>query len=199
MEKLRKNRKKALLLALILSVVATGALIGSLAKYVTTGTVEDSAVAAGFGLNIPNTINLFSDSYTNVKADTEGKKIIAPGTKGQYMFQVTGTSEVAYKVSAEVTVTYSEEWEDYAPLVFSINGTDWTDLAAFKENLSTVLAADTMAPGAEYTSTQTIYWSWPFYISDENDTKDTAMGAVAAAETAPEVTVSIEVKAEQIA
>ena len=198
MTKKQKNREKALVALLILAVLATGAFIGTLAKYVTSGTVSDDAVVAKFGLNVPNVIDLFSDSYTNVEADMDGKKIIAPGTTGQYTFVVTGTSEVAYKVSADITVTYSEEWNDYAPLKFSVNGTDWTDLTEFKVNLSNALASETMAPGEEYTSTKTIYWEWPFYVSDEKDKSDTEMGVAAATETAPKVTVSIEVTATQI-
>ena len=198
MVKKQKNKKTLLIAFLILSVVATGAFIGTLAKYVTSDTASDEAVVARFGLGVPNTINLFSDSYTNVKADVDGKKIIAPGTTGQYKFEVTGTSEVAYKVSANVTVTYSEEWDGYAPLMFSVNGTDWIDLADFKEALSNALASETMAPGEEYASTQTIYWSWPFYVSDGNDIKDTAMGEAAATGTAPKVTVSIEMTAAQV-
>ena len=198
MTKRQKSRKKVLIMLLILSVVATSAFIGTLAKYMTSGTVSDEAVVAKFGLNVPGTIDLFSDSYTNVKADTDGKKIIAPGTTGQYTFVVTGTSEVAYKVSADITVTYSEEWNGYAPLEFSVNGTSWTNLTDFKENLGNALASETIAPGEEYKSTQTIYWRWPFYVSDEKDISDTEMGVSAATETAPKVTVSIEVTAAQI-
>jgi len=194
----QKNIKKVIVALLICSVMATGAFIGTLAKYVTSGTVSDDAAVAKFGLEIPNTIDLFSDSYTNVEAEVDGEKIIAPGTTGQYTFEVTGTSEVAYKVSASVTVMYSEEWDGYEPLEFSINGTDWTNLADFKISLSNALATETMAPGEEYAKTQTIYWRWPFYISSENDIKDTEMGVAAATETAPKVTMSIEVTAAQI-
>ena len=192
------NRKLVLIAMLVLSVVASGAFIGTLAKYVTSNTVSDDAVVAKFGLGVPNTINLFSDSYTNVKADADGKKIIAPGTTGQYKFEITGISEVAYKVSAEVTVTYPEEWNGYTPLEFSINGTNWTKLEDFKENLSNILGSEIMPPGEAYASTQTIYWKWPFHVSDENDIRDTEMSAAAAAESAPKVTVSIKVTAAQI-
>ena len=198
MTKKQKNRKTLLIVLLILSVVVTGAFIGTLAKYVTSKTVSDDAVAAEFGLDVPNVVDLFSDSYTNVTADTDGKKIIAPGTSGQYRFQITGTSEVAYKVIANIAVIYSDEWNGYAPLEFSINGTNWTNLADFKENLSNALASKTMAPGEEYESTQTIYWKWPFHTSAGNDIKDTQMGMAAATGTAPKVTVSIEVIAEQV-
>ena len=195
----QKNKKMVFIGLLVLCVLATGAFIGTLAKYVTSGNVGDSADVAKFGLNIPTEISLFSDSYTNVKADVEGDKIIAPGTEGRYKFEVTGTSEVAYKVSADIAITYSEAWDGYTPLLFSLNGTDWTgDLAAFQTSLNSALDSEIMAPGAAYASEQTIHWQWPFHVSAELDIKDTQMGAIAATETAPEVTVSIQVTAAQI-
>jgi hypothetical protein len=195
----KKQIRKTLLLAiLVLLVVATSTFIGTLAKYSTSETASDSAVAAEFGLNIPKSINLFSDSYTNVQADENGKKIIAPGTEGEYAFVVTGTSEVAYKVVADISVVYSDEWNGYEPLMFSINGEDWLSLADFETALSNKLASDIIEPNAIYSSSQTIYWQWPFYTSVEDDLKDTAMGTAATAETAPSVTISIELTAVQV-
>ena len=198
MTKKKKKRKLLLFALLAILVVVTSAFIGTLSKYMTSRTVSDDAVVAKFGLNIPNTINLFSDSYTNVTADTTGKKIIAPGTSGEYIFKVTGTSEVAYEVSANVEVTYSTEWNEYSPLEFSVDGINWTKLEEFKTNLSEILDRETMNPNETYSSTQTIYWRWPFHTSSENDEKDSAMGSAAAVGTAPKVTVTIEVIAAQI-
>ena len=195
----QKNRKPIVLALLLLFVVVTGALIGTLGKYVTADTVSDDAVVAEFGLNIPNTINLFSDTYTNVQADSDGKKIIAPGTSGQYKFAVTGKSEVAYKVSADIAVTYAGEWNGYAPLEFSMDGLSWTnDIEQFQTSLGNALESETMPPNTEYTSTQTIYWKWPFHVSAENDIKDTQLGVAAAEGTVPGVSVTIEMTATQI-
>ena len=198
MTKKKTTDRKTLIALLILLVVITGAFIGTLAKYVTSSTVSDDAVAAKFGLNIPGTIDLFSDSYDNVDADTEGKKIIAPGTSGQNVFVVTGTSEVAYKVSADVSVVYSEEWDGYEPLKFSLDGTTWTNLDDFQQDLSAELESEVMLPNTEYSSTQTIHWKWPFDVSQANDVKDTAMGVMAAGGTVPNVTVDIKVTATQV-
>ena len=194
----KKNKKLLIIAVLALSVLITGAFIGTLARYLTSREESDGAVAAKFGLNIPNNIDLFSDSYTNVNADTDGKKIIAPGTSGEYIFSVTGTSEVAYKVSADISVTYSAEWAGYEPLMFKVNGGQWVDFAQMKINLSEALASDVMEPNAQYSSTQKLEWSWPFHVSDENDIKDTGMGVLASGGTAPSVTVKIEVTAAQV-
>ena len=193
-----KKRRVLLITLLFLLAAATIAFVGSFAKYITSGNVSDSAAAAKFGLNIPGTISLFSDSYTNVQADTNGKKIIAPGTGGQYIFEVTGTAETAYKVSADISVAYSAEWNGYEPLEFSIDGAAWTDFAQFRANLSAALESAVMPANSAYENTQAIYWRWPFSVSPENDAKDTSIGTLAAAGTAPSVTVNIEVTAAQI-
>ena len=199
MHEKQKNKKIILIALLLLLVLVSSTFIGTLAKYVTSGTVSDGAVAAKFGFDIPNTVELFSDSYINVAADESGKKIIAPGTSGQYEFEVSGTSEVAYKVSAAITVSYSSEWDEYEPLEFSLDGVDWMDSESFKTELANVLTSEEMSPNAPYSSTQTIHWRWPFSISSENDIKDTSVGAAAAAGESPAVTVSINVVAEQVA
>ena len=197
--KKKNNRKLAVVAAILVFLVAlTSVFIGTLAKYITSSTGSDSAVVAEFGLNVPNTVNLFSDSYTNVKANADGKKIIAPGTDGNYQFNVTGKSEVAYTVSADVSVTYSEEWDEYEPLEFSIDGENWTDLAQFETNLSTALASDILAPNATYESNQKIYWRSPFSVSSENDVKDTGMGSDAASGTAADVSIELKVTATQV-
>ena len=194
----KDNRKLMIIAILLLTVAMTGTLLGSLAKYVTSVTNSDGAAAAKFGLDMPTTIHLFSDSYTNVQADTDGKKIIAPGTSGQYKFVVTGTSEVAYSVAAGVSVVYSEAWDDYAPLKFSLDGSSWEDLEDFEDTLSTALASETIAPNQSYTGEQTIHWHWPFYASAENDIKDTTAGKSAAAGEDLDVTVTLAVTATQV-
>jgi len=194
----KKSKKGLLVLLLIFMVVVSSVFIGSLARFLTTTEVSEEAVVAKFGLNIPNTIDLFHDSYTNVAADTEDKKIIAPGTSGEYTFEVTGTSEVAYSVSADVSVTYSSEWGDYKPLEFSLDGETWTDLENFKTDLSLALKSNVLTPNSAYTNAQTIYWRWPFSTSTENDIKDTAMGSAAATASAPKVTVVIKATAAQV-
>ena len=200
----KKNRRKMILISLLLVlVVATAAFVVTLARYGTTGTTSDDANVAKFGLEIPNTINLFSDSYNeDAILSGDGSKIIAPGASGEYAFEVTGTSEVAYTVDAVITLTYSDEWDDYAPLLFSLDGENWTSFEAFQTSLKNALASETLAPGERYSSAQSLYWKWPFSTTSENDIKDTALGVAAAAATEPEdmpnVTVTIVMTAVQV-
>ena len=198
MKKKKKQGNGLLFIIAFLFLAAMIAFVGTFASYITSRTVSDGAEVAKFGLNIPAAIQLFSDSYTNVQADADGKKIIAPGTDGQYTFKVSGTAEVAYTVSADVSLVYSAEWGEYRPLEFSIDGTVWTDFEQFGEDLSEALARVVMPANAVYDDSQTIYWRWPFSVSSGNDVKDTEIGALAAAGTAANVTVTIEVTAAQV-
>ena len=201
MQEKKRILRPGLALLLVLLVAITGSLIGTLARYVTSETASDAAAVARFGLGLPATIDLFSDSYPHVAADTAGKKVVAPGTAGQYAFEVSGTSEVAYSVSAAIEVEYSDHWGDYAPLEFSLKGESesWLDVEAFQIALSDALAAEVLAPNAAYSGAQTLYWRWPYFTTEDNDLKDTALGQLAAAEgEAPGVTVRIIVTATQI-
>ena len=194
----RRNRNVLLVICLLLLLVAlTSVFLGTLAKYLTTESVSDEADVAKFGLNVPSTINLFSDSYTNVESE-DGNNIIAPGTDGEYKFNVSGTSEVAYEVTADISVEYSSEWGEYYPLEFSVNGTDWTSFEQFETNLANALKSKVMEPNTTYNSSQTIYWRWPFHVSKELDIKDTIVGQLAATGTAPTVTVDMTITAVQV-
>ena len=199
----KKNRKIMLIALLLVLVVATAAFIGTLAKYGTTETASDEATVAKFGLDIPQTIDLFSESYNEgAIVSDDGRKIIAPGATGHYDFEVTGTSEVAYTVDAVISITYSDEWSSYEPLQFSLDGETWTDLDTFKTSLKNALGSETLNPGEDYTSEQSIYWKWPFSTSSENDKKDTDLGIAAAeaedTEDLPKVTVTIVLTAVQV-
>ena len=197
------RRKSIIVSLLLILVVASAAFIITLARYGTSSTVSDEANVAKFGLNIPNTISLFSDSYNEEAIlSGDGSNIIAPGATGTYDFEVTGTSEVAYKVDAVVSLTYSDQWDDYTPLLFSIDGENWTSFEVFQTNLKDALGSETLAPGESYTGTQSLHWKWPFSTNSENDIKDTALGVAAAAaenpEDMPSVTVAIEMTAVQV-
>jgi len=203
-EKKKKKNMIPIIAVLVFLVAVSSAFIGTLAKFVMTGDASDEAVVAEFGLEMPESIDLFSDSYTNIKANEDGKKIIAPGASGNYAFSVLGKAEVAYTVKADVKVTYSEEWDGYEPLEYSLDGEDWTNLEDFQEDLSTALGSEVIAPNAIYSGEQTIYWRWPFTVDGEDvkihNEKDTEMGvaAVGAGEAAPKVIISIELTAEQV-
>ena len=131
-----------------------------------------------------------------VQADTEGTNVVAPGTEGTLAgFNVTGTPEVDVEVTYGATLTL-EGWEvdgaEYCPIIFTINGEQYfvgktgiSDVATLKSEVEAAI----VAKKATYHTNEDldavdddliVTWSWPFYISDANDVKDTALGDAAA-------------------
>lgn len=204
MTKTLKNKKVMLIALVTLLAVVSSAFIGTLARYVTSSSESDGATVAKFGLNTSNEIDLFQESYgLHAASDTTGKRIIAPGTSGSYEFEVSGTSEVAYEVTADASIEYSDEWDGYEPLEFSLDGVTWTSFEDFNTNLSTALKSGRIAPNADYENTQELYWRWPFEViegenSDKNDEKDTGMGLAATTANAPTVIVTVTITAAQL-
>lgn len=99
---------------LVLALLSTCVIGGTFAKYVTTSSGTDSAKVAKFGVTIAvnDDLGLFKTSYakddssassanTVVSATTDKK--VAPGTKGSMSFTVSGTPEVATKLTAAFT------------------------------------------------------------------------------------------------
>ena len=217
-------------IASILMVVAllTACVIsGTFAKYVTSKSAEDTARVAKFGVAVTATGDAFKTEYAkddttfelaaNTVVSTD--KVVAPGTKGTLAtIALTGTPEVAVRISFDLTAVKSDNWtvaeeEDYFPLVFKVNGTEvaFEDLAdAVAEltfdveagtDLSTVL---TTGEGNNAKPVIEITWEWPFEVgetADEiaaTDAKDTWLGNQAAAGNPATVTVTLTATVTQI-
>ncbi len=117
---------------LMLCLITTCGVSGTLAKYTTGGTATDSARVAKWGV----TVNVASDQafkteYKNssnetiVQSSTAGK-VIAPGTSGALaVITLGGTPEVAVNVTYDVSLAltgWTDGTNDYCPLVFTIGG-----------------------------------------------------------------------------
>ena len=103
----------------VLCLITTSVISGTYAKYVTGDNGNDTARVAKWGVELSTSGTLFGTDYaatgagetadsivvnsTNVAST--GGNVVAPGTKNDTGFQVklTGTPEVAYKVTAETT------------------------------------------------------------------------------------------------
>lgn len=152
-----------------------------------------------------------------VQADTQNVDVFAPGTKGEQTgaITVTGKPEVDVEVvySADVSFdgwTLSDGTTFYCPLIFNINGTEIkqdstiTSAAAFAaaikaeiEGLDATYHTNTDL-SAQAGNTVDISWEWPFYVSAENDVKDTDLGNQAAAGSASKVSITYSATATQI-
>ncbi len=126
MEERKSNKKTRIVIiaAMILLLLAILALCGTtFAKYITSKNVTTSNTTVakwGFVVNA-NADGLFGAEYSkgsiktdsvstavDVKAGTDGKKTLAPGTSGSMKFSVSGTAEV----DASITIAASKDLKD---------------------------------------------------------------------------------------
>ena len=128
-------RVAGLLLALVL--VTSCFVGGTFAKYVTSGSGQDSARVAKFGVKITANGTMFAKEYATDDGNVSGtitssvvssgeSKLVAPGTKGNmFSMALAGTPEVAVRVQYTATLTLNDNWKDadgkfYCPLQFKI-------------------------------------------------------------------------------
>ena len=215
---------------LIAVLLTTCAIAGTFAKYVTSKSGTDTARVAEFGVRITAYGQMFNDTYQGIEAgwtsqdtvDGEGENVVAPGTSGNMVkMTLTGTPEVAVRVTYEATAFDLDNWTlydgttEYCPIVFTIDtktyGTDVTDatnkyatVAELETAIKTAIAgySKEYAPNTALTGVGAdalaISWAWDF---DVDDAKDTILGDKAAgiaqdgsAMTATPATISITVK-----
>ena len=190
-----------------LTLVATGlmaclvAAMGGMtySKYITTTeTGKQTATAAewGFVLNA-NTTKLFGDAYNkgsessavvtayadgvSVKADTEDKFVVAPGTSGSMTIAINGTAEVKaqLKIKASDTPKEISVGTKYYPIKWTL--TDGTDANTVSGKLSEVLTAfasksATIEATKTCDTTYTLSWEWALEDTNLNNVYDTMIG-----------------------
>ena len=189
---------------LVAVLMTTCAISGTFAKYVSDGTATDSARVAKWGVTVTGAADMFKTEYPadDTSASITGgsvvtsnsDKLLAPGTEGTLTkFALTGTPEVAVRVTYTVTNIALDNWTlydgttEYCPIVFNINGTTYgtkdTDatvkratVTALKDTLVAVIndysneyEAKTSLSGTA-TEVLDISWYWSFEGNDANDT-----------------------------
>jgi len=223
---MKKNKFLKLASGLLMLVLITCcAVSGTFAKYVTTGSATDTARVAKWGIELAVTGNEASFSttegtspnFTVKSADTD--KVVAPGTSGTlFSFTITGTPEVAYKMT--VSFNFTKEIKlvagdyldhttansdtdtfnlasDYYPVKYVLTTPDSTvncatlaDLKAALEALTTsTVAAGTTVAGA---GTYTVTWEWAF---GQNNQADTFLGNEV---TLQEIAYSFSIEVTQV-
>ena len=221
---MKKNIMMRLASFLLVAVlISTSAISGTYAKYVTKAEGGDIARVADWGVTATVTGNAFKTQYerTDTSYDVTAytvvssneDKLVAPGTNGTFGgVALTGSPEVAVRVSYEGTVAKVEGWmlKDgttfYCPLTFNINGTvinglDYTSATALSDALqdAVVKGAGDYAPNTDLSTIDALNgeytWSWAFETGatqaekDANDIKDTELGDLEAADPAVDVNV----------
>lgn len=212
---------------LIAVLLTTCAIAGTFAKYVTSESGSDTARVAKFGVEITANGQMFNDTYQGVEAgwtskntvDGQGTKVVAPGTSGEMVeMTLTGTPEVAVRVSYEATTFELEGWmlsngtTEYCPIVFTINGATYgTNDTTATNKSATVAELETAIKGAiagytkEYAPNTAltgvgpdalaISWAWAF---EGNDANDTDLGDKAAAGNAATISITVKTTVTQI-
>ena len=199
-------RAAVLMLALVL--ITSCFVGGTFAKYVTSNSGSDTARVAKFGVNITATTGMFSKEYarddnsftlaTETVVSSDESNLVAPGTsQNMAEFGLTGTPEVAVRVSYELKKFELTKWttngtDEYCPLVFIVNGTEikMDDTNTTVAKLQDAVIAAVNSYSKEYAAKTDlsqmtndnleISWRWDFHTSDANDVKDTALGNRAA-------------------
>ena len=194
---MKKNKTMRLASGLLVAVLLTTcAIAGTFAKYTSEVSGSDTARVAKF--TVDSTVDEFaifdvSKIYDTKEADYEAgvddtdvtngttDGIIAPGTWGEFTFNVSDESEVTVNYAIDYTVD-----EAGVPLEWSVDGGQtWTDDLADVE--ATVLRGS---------ADITVMWKWVFEGTTEGaDAADTALGT---AQTLAEPSVAVKVTFTQV-
>lgn len=203
------KKNKALTAALsvfALTMMSMCAIGGTFAKYVTTGSDQDTARVAKWGVTITYTADDV-DTTTELNGDEEAhlsstQYLMAPGTKGHLVsVVVTGTPEVSVHVEQEATFDLTGDWTIdhdgdnataeifHCPIVFYVDGdaiptqTSEKDLenaiiTALERSTDFVANTDLSTKGFD----RSLRWEWAFENNLDNtkDKYDTLLGDNAA-------------------
>lgn len=201
MEKSRNNSRRLMaIIAVVLMVcliLAMGAV--TFAKYITSGTTGDqTATAAKWGFVVTVDVSKLlgenykksdessfaevtsDDSGVAVKASATGSKVVAPGTSGSVTFTISGSAEVAAKVSIKLLgdtkeIGIANATDPYNPIKWTYKNGSTTKTADSLNGLVTEIDnLLTIEPGTSLINeTYTISWEWALETGDTNDLKAT--------------------------
>jgi hypothetical protein len=166
------------MMALVLTLITSCLLGGTLAKYTSTVTGTSTATVATWGWEINDTalasgttsytFNLFSTvkeaDTTTAEADVASGKI-APGTGGSFAVKIDNISDVDATYAIDFSLTNANN----IPLEFSLDGTTW------KTSINDIDISATNISKTNGTATKTVYWRW-VYETVGGDAADTALG-----------------------
>lgn len=219
---MKKNRMMRVASALLVAVLlSTCAISGTFAKYVTSDRGSDTARVAKFGVTVSGTADTFKETYAkddtsfdlaaNTVVSTED--VVAPGTSGSMAaFTITGTPEVAVRVTFAGTLELGDKWVDsasayYCPIEITVGdttfkGTAYASADLFEAAVNAKIATYTKdyVAGTDLSTigvnAPAISWKWAFEGND--DVKDTYLGDQAAAGNAATISLSVTATVTQI-
>ncbi len=226
---MKKNKMmrtaSALLVATLLS---TSIIAGTFAKYTTSTTGSDKARVAYWGFNqaASTTIDLFDDSYTNVKSGNSDN-VVAPGTEKTTTFAfgydtksdaegtaIANAPEVAYTLTVNAEVTGSYTSLDNNPdfkWTLKKGDQDAVEYSTVKELTDAIKALSGDASGSkQYTAgqlptnftaadeTYTVGWKWAFDDANKTVAQDKTDTDMGNAATLDNINLTITITATQV-
>jgi len=199
-----KLTKKHLVVVSVVLMVALVVGMGAMtyAKYVSSydaGTYTATAAKWGFVVTA-DAANLFGEQYkrdASTGADAyatineEGNvvvkgsanaKLVAPGTMGYLNIALSGQAEVAAQLKINLNVTQTIGDGSYNPIEWALaSGTDVPTTGWTTDPTTLSSTTQTYTPtGEDVSGTYRLYWRWAFSTNEDNDKKDTVIGAKAA-------------------
>lgn len=195
---MNKMMKAASVLAVV-TMLTTGIVGGTFAKYATGATGVDNARVAKFGVSITaestsfgksyksadGTVSAVYDASTDSVNSSDNDKVIAPGTGDTVAnIAISGTPEVDVKVTYDALITFNDKWmvendEYYCPLVFTVNGRsiNGLDYASADEFAAAIVAEinrleATYPAGSDLSAvTCDITWKWGYETGSDDTAK----------------------------
>ena len=169
----------------------------------------DKAHEKNLNSNLSTRISDDSADGTSIVVSASSENIVAPGVAGSMVFGVHGKSEVYSQLTItlnnedEVSLTKTATSEVYRPILWTLEKandsytsfspvsfdhdsdnatpdlelTNVDTLDTIASYLSTISTAKT--PGLEINEDYRLSYSWPFYVSEDNDILDTYLGEFA--------------------
>ena len=190
------KKKIAMLAVLVMAVIASAySVSGTYAKYTTTSTGTDSAIVAKWGINATTNVDVFKASYSEGEpsyvdvVSGDSTDVVAPGTKGSFNYQLSGTPEVNYTIN--VDLTGSED--NTGRIVWSLDGSEVGNLTQLQTAINTLYNGKVFAAGTASNNNHEIGWEWKFEEAEKDD-DDTTLGN---AEIPATVTLKVTVTATQ--
>lgn len=218
---------------MLASLLSTCVISGTFAKYTTSDTATDSARVAKWGVTVDVAgEDAFAMTYDNTAPGTQVKStvdVVAPGTNGTLAtVDVTGTPEVAVKVTYEATLTLTgftatADWDantataadqqTYCPIIITVDGTPFNFVEATTDAALTAKIAEVVAAingtnnydaGTDLDTvlgSLSITWKWAFETGADDVAKEANNKkdtVLGNLATAPEISFELEVTVEQV-
>ena len=182
---------------LVLVLMSSSVISGTFAKYVTSGTSQDTARVAKFGVVVTGAANMFNNVYETddgIFSETNSVvsagaingrvKLVAPGTNGNLTdVKITGKPEVAVRVTYDATLDIGG-WNlngagYYSPIIITVEtekicGLHYGSEALFEAAVKTAIANCNKDYAANtdlstiVSEGPTVSWEWAFDAEDHN-------------------------------